>query len=140
MSVDQQMSISSWWEKKEIGTTKLDPSGETECRGLLVLTCMSMASVTCVVGVCMVMKHDGMDLGGWWHFVAKGEPAPYLLCPFLGECWASRNDTVLYKGTGGWVAAQAANDEAFPAVANVTATCETCWETRNGPCVAHYQC
>ena len=42
--------------------------------------------VTTVVGVCMLMKHDGMDLQGFAGFVFKGYDLPYPLCPLLGEC------------------------------------------------------
>jgi hypothetical protein len=34
-------------------------------RGLLTLLGMTFGSMTTVVGVCMLMKHDGMDLEGW---------------------------------------------------------------------------
>jgi len=49
---------------------------------LLWMTC---AAVTTVVGVCMVMKHDGMDIDGWAKFLFEDRMLPYPLCPL----WAA---------------------------------------------------
>ena len=42
---------------------------------------LSTACVTTIIGVCMVMKHDGMALEGWVNFVFNGAMIPYPLCP-----------------------------------------------------------
>ena len=55
-------------------------------RSLQHLFIMTLGSMTTVVGVCMLMKHDGMDLRGWVGVAFKGYDLPYPLCPMLGEC------------------------------------------------------
>merc|ERR1719247_2654769 len=46
---------------------------------------MTLAAVTTVVGICMVMKHDGMDIDGWVKFLFGNGRLPYPLCPL----WAT---------------------------------------------------
>ena len=60
-----------------------DVLGYQSLQHLFILT---LGSVTTVVGVCMLMKHDGMDLRGWVGVFVKGNDIPYPLCPMLGEC------------------------------------------------------
>jgi hypothetical protein len=62
--------------------------------GQFDLVVMSLACVTTICGVCMVMKHDGMTLKGWVEWL-RGNDMPYELCPglsFESECIA-RNAT-----------------------------------------------
>eukprot|EP00929_Paragymnodinium_shiwhaense_P058403 TRINITY_DN29244_c0_g1_i3.p1 TRINITY_DN29244_c0_g1~~TRINITY_DN29244_c0_g1_i3.p1 ORF type:complete len:535 (+),score=35.04 TRINITY_DN29244_c0_g1_i3:109-1713(+) len=47
---------------------------------------MTFGANTTIVGVCMVMKHDGMDIDGWMNFVLDGVGSPYPLCPL----WATQ--------------------------------------------------
>jgi hypothetical protein len=54
--------------------------------GFLQLVCLTFASVTTIVGVCMLMEHDSMDAHGWMRWLFEGKPCPYKLCPLLGEC------------------------------------------------------
>ena len=37
------------------------PKGDDDEHGLLPLLCLTFGSVTTIVGVCMLMEHDGMD-------------------------------------------------------------------------------
>ena len=67
--------------------------GDDDERGLLPLLCLTFGSVTTIVGVCMLMEHDGMDLAGFMRWLFEGEPLPYPLCPLLGECADSQNVT-----------------------------------------------
>ena len=69
------------------------PKGNDDERGLLPLLCLTFGSVTTIVGVCMLMEHDGMDLAGFMRWLFEGEPLPYPLCPLLGECAESQNVT-----------------------------------------------
>ena len=69
------------------------PKGGDDERGLLPLLCLTFGSVTTIVGVCMLMEHDGMDLAGFMRWLFEGEPLPYPLCPLLGECAESQNVT-----------------------------------------------
>ena len=47
---------------------------------------MSTAAVTTIVGVCMVMKHDGMmPHEGWVAYAFDGAMIPYPLCPLWME-------------------------------------------------------
>merc|ERR1712196_481156 len=54
---------------------------------------MTFASVTTVVGVCMVMKHDGMDIDGWAAFLFGEEGLPYPPCPV----WATSCSRLLHS-------------------------------------------
>jgi hypothetical protein len=100
LTVDQDMrkllNPKTWVSGKPI----MDPADASTAdqrkgrkRGLLGLTIMSLAASTTIVGVCMVMKHDGMDLAGWAKFTAASigsqnmTAPPYKICPFLGECY-----------------------------------------------------
>ena len=82
-----------------------------EKRGMLLLIIASLGSVCTVVGVCMVMKHDGMELLGWWNWLANGALPPYPLCPFLGKCWQFANSTEL------------TSNESVACIANCVADC-----------------
>eukprot|EP00929_Paragymnodinium_shiwhaense_P058407 TRINITY_DN29244_c0_g3_i2.p1 TRINITY_DN29244_c0_g3~~TRINITY_DN29244_c0_g3_i2.p1 ORF type:complete len:556 (+),score=48.06 TRINITY_DN29244_c0_g3_i2:88-1755(+) len=42
---------------------------------------MTFGANTTIVGVCMVMKHDGMDIDGWMGFLLDKAGMPYPLCP-----------------------------------------------------------
>jgi hypothetical protein len=55
---------------------EIDRIVNVECQ----LVCMTLASVNTVVGVCMLMKHDGMNLIGWWRYCG-GAAAPHELHP-----------------------------------------------------------
>eukprot|EP00929_Paragymnodinium_shiwhaense_P058406 TRINITY_DN29244_c0_g2_i1.p1 TRINITY_DN29244_c0_g2~~TRINITY_DN29244_c0_g2_i1.p1 ORF type:complete len:518 (+),score=38.55 TRINITY_DN29244_c0_g2_i1:66-1619(+) len=46
---------------------------------------MTFGANTTIVGVCMVMKHDGMDIDGWTSYLLDGAGMPYPLCPM----WAT---------------------------------------------------
>jgi hypothetical protein len=72
------------WRRKTLWHQRTDAdSGNQNLQHLFILT---LGSVTTIVGVCMLMKHDGMDLRGWVGVVFKGNDLPYPLCPMLGEC------------------------------------------------------
>ena len=93
LSSDKHLMPSHWLKNGQMNATD-DESMEQ--RGLLELTVMSLGATTTIVGVCMVMRHDGTDLAGWWRFVAHGALAPCPLCPMLGECLPSINVTEPY--------------------------------------------
>ena len=88
LGFDSHMPLNSYlpW-KAEFMSPKLTDDEHHEQRGYLELVIMSLASVTTVVGVCMVMRHDGMDLKGWSSFVLDGADPPYPMCPMLGKCY-----------------------------------------------------
>lgn len=65
-------------------------------RGLLTLLGMTFGSMTTVVGVCMLMKHDGMDLEGWAAVLIKGVEPRYPLCPLLGDCFAYNASSLVH--------------------------------------------
>lgn len=66
-------------------------------RGLLTLLGMTFASMTTIVGVCMLMKHDGMDLEGWAAVLTKGHEPRYPLCPLLGDCFAYNASSLVHR-------------------------------------------
>jgi hypothetical protein len=73
---------------EEADLTEVTDEDSPEVLGQLDLIVMSLACMTTVCGVCMVMKHDGMTLEGWVDWVRGGD-MPYQLCPgfsFESEC------------------------------------------------------
>ena len=66
-------------------------------QGLLTLLGMTFGSMTTIVGVCMLMKHDGMDLEGWAAVLIKGDEPRYPLCPLLGECFAYNASSLIHS-------------------------------------------
>ena len=70
------------------GSNRDGPQNDEAGRGLLSLVVLSLGAVNTVVGVCMLMKHDGMSFRGWVGWAKGANLAPYPLCPMLGECYA----------------------------------------------------
>jgi hypothetical protein len=71
-------AVSEMWTE---GAWQLRPTAPNDGLGLMQLFVLSPACVTTIVGVCMVMKHDGMTVEGWMNFVFNGAMIPYPLCP-----------------------------------------------------------
>ena len=46
---------------------------------LFELLCTTFACMNAIVGVCMVMKHDGMAISGWLSWAFDGAETPYHL-------------------------------------------------------------
>ena len=49
--------------------------------GLFILLLLTQAAMTTVVGVCMLMKHDGMDAAGILEWAFNSTEFPYPLQP-----------------------------------------------------------
>ena len=59
-----------------------EPIATEDPAGQLDLIVASLACCTAMCSVCMLMKHNGMALEGWFEW-ARGNGMPYALCPGL---------------------------------------------------------